>query len=1267
MKPARSNRKPDSSIAIDTGGTFTDGVLMTDDRIIDRVKVLSSSALRGRVTEACASRSVLVQIPGVRLPAGLLTNFSLRRPGGDVLARVVSCDVPHQIQLDRSVELDANEAVELTAPFDAPRLAIHLLLGTNEQTTSFDAMIRVATTRGTNALLENRGEQFALIFDEGLEDLLEIGDQSRPDIFALDIERSRVVPRLTLGVRGRLAADGTPLEEIDEKSLASLAKSILDAGLRTVGVALLHAWRNPEREREVARRLRALGIEQVICSTDLSGADQLLPRAETTAVEATLAPIMDRFISDILPDKGRHADSISVMTSAGGLEPSSVFRAKDGLLSGPAGGVAGAARAAHASGLERLLGFDMGGTSTDVSRYDRDFIYRFETRVGPARIQSPCVAIESVAAGGGSICHVSEEGLAVGPRSAGASPGPACYGAGGPLTITDVNLLLGRGDPDHFDIPIDLDHSERALEKLREDLRARGHQNTGREPVLQGLRNIADERMAEAMRSISIKEGADPRRHILVPFGGAGGQHGCAIAERLGIETILIPTDAGVLSAVGLGHARVERFAEKTVMEPLEHLKGSLDARFDELSAEALAELDENNCVVHRRIIALRILGQDSVIQIDHESGVDPEPGFERDFESIYGYPTPDRPIEVAWMRVIAGENTKRTGIVERLETPSILPDRTTSRGMQLPSGMVQVPVFIRNQLDPGTGIDGPALIQDAGATIVVDPGWFGVVQPNHTIILTRDRFASRRGPQLEGADGAAASELVSARLEAIATGMGNLLERTALSVNVKQRLDFSCAILDDEARLLVNAPHMPIHLGSMGICVRRVLLELSPGPGDVVVTNDPACGGSHLPDVTTIAPVHENVDGGRLLGYVAVRAHHAEIGGTRPGSTPPFARNLIEEGVLIPPTLLIRSGQACFDTIEKQLTEAPYPTRRKDENLADLAAQVASTRHGIQRIRDLAGALGTERYLQLAGSVHRNASSAARDAIRRLGAIDRRVEQRLDDGTPIVLHVRGDGNRLLIDFTGTASEHPGNFNAPVAIVTGATVYLMRLLADRRIPMNEGLLEPVDLVVPKGLLDPGFSREPERDPAVCAGNTETSQRIVDTLLLAFELAASSQGTMNNLLLGNDRFGYYETICGGAGATARSPGCSAVHTHMTNTRITDPETLEARYPVRLERFSIRRGSGGAGAHPGGDGVVRCLKALESLEISLVGQHRVQAPYGLAEGCPGETAATRIIRVDGTIETLGGSAACTLSTGDRIEVSTPGGGGWGIAPS
>ena len=1265
MKPDKTGRNPVSRIAIDTGGTFTDGIAVLEDGETRRVKVLSNAALRGRVMDPPSGNRIQVDLAPLFVPKQLLIGFTASRPGGEPLAVVRGQQGDFELELDRTIELERGEQIELRAPFDAPRLAMHLLLGTNEDTISDKALaLRVATTRGTNALLENKGAPFAMVLDEGLEDLLEIGDQSRPDIFALDVRRDRLRPAEIRGIGGRLASDGSSTKPIDEADFDDIATALSSQRGSTIGIALAHAWRTPEREEAVADALRKRGFERVICSTELSRSDQLLPRAETTAVEATLSPILGRFLDDLLPDSvNRKDDAVFVMTSAGGLEPAGTFRAKDGLLSGPAGGVSGAARSAGASGFEGLLGFDMGGTSTDVSRHQDDFVYRFETKVGPARIQAPCIAIETVAAGGGSICHVTDEGLAVGPRSAGASPGPACYGAGGPLTITDVNLLLGRGAPEHFGIPIDLTRSEAALEELRRDLRGRGFDDAGRMEILEGLRDIADERMAEAMRSISIREGVDPRRHILVPFGGAGGQHGCAIAERLGMETILIPSDTGLLSAVGLLHAEEERFAERTIMQRLDTLDPRLRHTIRELEDEALASLASPDGEVRRRLVALRLEGQDSVIQLEYDDDLDMRRSFSDAFEAIYGYPTPRRPIEVAWARVVTIDRSGEREEVQRLETPSRDCEVAERRTMNTREGPVEVPLHLRNRFRTGDGIHGPALVQEAGATVVVETGWYGVVQPNGSLILTRERHALSREPELHGGDGAAAAELVSSRLGAIATGMGRLLERTALSVNVKQRLDFSCAILDAKGHLLVNAPHMPIHLGSMGLCVRRTVEMLDPGPRDVIVTNHPACGGSHLPDVTTIAPIHERIDGGRRLGFVAVRAHHAEIGGSRPGSTPPFARTLVEEGVLIPPTRLVADGRERFDDLAALLDGAPWPTRRREENLADLAAQVASTRHGVERIIELAAALGTDRYLELSDKVRRNAARAAADSIATLGDFERRVTQSLDDGSVIKLHVKGDGRRLLIDFTGTSGLHPGNFNAPVAIATGATVYIMRLLADRPIPMNEGLLDPVDLVIPPGMLDPAFSGDATRDPAVCAGNTETSQRIVDTLLLAFELAACSQGTMNNLLLGNDTFGYYETICGGAGATEHGPGCPAVHTHMTNTRITDPETLEARYPVRLETFRIRRGTGGTERHPGGDGVTRALRALEPLDISLVAQHRKEAPFGLSGGGPGTVGEARAIRVDGSIEPLEGSAECSLQVGDVIEISTPGGGGWG----
>ena len=524
MEPDQPRGKPPSRIAIDTGGTFTDGVATFPDGTTRSVKVLSSAALRGRVLASSGGDDLKVRLSQRSIPIGLLEGFSLQRPGGSPLATVLEHPAEEVLRLDTGLSLAEGDAVELSAPFDAPRLAIHLLMGSTEKTLDArELSLRVATTRGTNALLERKGEPFALILDEGLEDLLEIGDQSRPDIFALDIERDRLTPELVIGIGGRLAADGTAEPTVEEVDHDEIADAIDSAGVNTVGIALAHAWRTPERERAVAGALRERGVENVICSTDLSRADRLLPRAETTAVEATLSPILGRFIDDLLPSSKRMPGSTFVMTSAGGLEPAETFRAKDGLLSGPAGGVAGAARSARASGFEALLGFDMGGTSTDVSRYQDDFIYRFETRVGPARIQAPCIAIETVAAGGGSICHVTDEGLAVGPRSAGATPGPACYGAGGPLTITDVNLLSGRGDPDQFGIPIDMAHSEAALSTLRTELVEQGFTDPGRDATLEGLRNIANERMAEAMRSISIREGVDPARHILVPFGGAGG------------------------------------------------------------------------------------------------------------------------------------------------------------------------------------------------------------------------------------------------------------------------------------------------------------------------------------------------------------------------------------------------------------------------------------------------------------------------------------------------------------------------------------------------------------------------------------------------------------------------------------------------------------------------------------------------------------------------------------------------------------------------
>lgn len=1251
---------PSWKIAIDTGGTFTDAIGVDPEGRIHRTKVLSSSVLRAFTRPGPGSGTLRLALRGTPPPPHLFTGARCTLPGGDHGVPVLEHPEPDTIVLDSEFEVPTGGLVELRLPFGAPRFAIHLLVGGDPRQALPRMEVRVATTRATNALLEGRGAPFAMVVDRGLEDLLHIGDQTRPDLFALEIERPRLDPRVVHGLEGRLDPDGRATRPPDPAALDRIARAIKDSDVEATGVGLLHGFRNPAHESAVADALRARGVPGVITSSSLSRAEGLTARTETLAVEASVRSVMDRFLEGVLPDDAREHSRLLVMNSSGGLTEASEFLAKDGLLSGPAGGVVGAAEAARRAGVDPLLGFDMGGTSTDVSRYDGELLYRFETRVGPARVQSPCVAIETVAAGGGSICSWGDGGLSVGPRSAGSDPGPACYGTGGPLTLTDVNLLLGRADPGAFGIPIDLEAARSALRELAGRIEESGTTPPDDEALLSGLLEIANERMAQAMRSISLREGADPTEHTLVPFGGAGGQHACAIAERLGIDRILLPPDAGILSARGTLLARPERFAERTVNRPLAGTDAELRTLAATLAREATSALASPGAEVTRTLVGLRLEGQDDVLQLEWRPSSELQAAFVADFRRIHGYDPPDRPVEVAWMRVRAsGERVP--AVPDGPGDPGqAAPARTVS--MLVAGRRTDVPVLDRAALHRRGTVEGPLMLVDEGATMVVDPGWRAEATEDGTVQCRAHAVDDGPAPT-RPIPAAAGRELVAARLESIAVAMGRLLQRTALSINVKQRLDFSCALLDDQARLLVNAPHMPIHLGSMGLCVRKAIEACPPGPGEILVTNHPGCGGSHLPDVTTLAPVHAGADG-PCLGYVAVRAHHAEIGGTRPGSTPPFATTLLEEGVVIPPTRLVAGGRVHLEALERLLREAPWPTRRPEENLADLRAQLAATRHGIEELRALAGSMGTTTYLQRAAGVREHAARAARRAIHALGPLDRVVEQALDDGSPLRLRVRTGDGRLLVDFTGSAPRHPGNFNAPVAIATGACVYLMRLLAGEEVPMNEGLLDPVDLVVPPGMLNPDFSGDPTDHPAVCAGNTETSQRVTDTLLLAFDLAACSQGTMNNLLFGNDSFGYYETISGGAGATRRGPGCSGVHTHMTNTRITDPEVLENRFPVLLDRFRLRRGTGGDGRFPGGDGVVRTIRARERLEVSFVSQHRRDGPYGLAGGQPGAVGTQHRIDLAGRRVPLASCDQVTLEPGESICIETPGGGGWGM---
>lgn len=1202
-----SPENPTWQVRMDTGGTFTDVVAIDPHGHLHRLKILSTGRVRGRL------RDGTVELP---LEPRLLANAAVHRLLDD---RPIGHLLPDG-RLDTSGASDASqELVDVAPGLDAPRLGLHLVTGTPIDASLPSIDLRLATTRATNALLEGRLARVLLVTTEGFEDLVAIGDQSRPDLFAPEVRPRRLVPAATIGLPREIADLAAAMAVIED----ALDRHRPDA----IAIALLHAWRDPSMEIALGESLRLRHPDlPTSIGTETSPGIRLVPRVRSTVADAALSPIIRRFLDDVAAG-GDHIRTL-VSTSQAGLVPAVQVRPGETLLSGPAAGILGAVSAARFLTDGPIVGFDMGGTSTDVARAGRTLDLRDETIVGDAIVRSPAVDLHTVAAGGGSICRVVDDRLEVGPESAGATPGPACYGAGGPLAITDVNLLLGRADPDRFGVPLDLAAARAALDAIAVE--------SGRDAddLLRGFADLADERMAEAIRTITTRRGVDPADHLLVAFGGAGGQHACGVADRLAIERILVPPDAGLLSAVGLGRAVRERGVERTLLVRLDDAPvADLLAEAERDACTAASELGVEVPVVRRRQWRCRLVGQDATIDLDLDAtdAGDSEiiaERFRHAFETLYGHEPPDRPIELAAVRVFAGDPTP--------------PNEPAAPAPDAP-------------LPPGATARGPSFLPfDSGTAFVAD-GWTATGTADGGLVLER---ISK--PPTRSIGGPAATEIVACRLESIARDMGETLRRTALSVNVKERLDYSCGIVDRDGRLVVNAPHMPVHLGAMGDCVRRVLEVLDPAPGDTVLVNHPAFGGSHLPDLTVVTPVH--TAGGRRIGFVVNRAHHAEIGGTRPGSMPPDATRLVEEGVVFEPMRVVAAGESRLDEVAARLRAARHPSRAVEENLADLAAQIAANRLGAERLRAVHDAVGSDRFDADLESLRRRCASAIATLAARLDGVDRTIRHALDDGTPLAVRLEGRDGRLRLDFTGTGGVHPGNLNAPAAVVRAAVLYTLRVVAGEPIPLNEGALEVVDLIVPEGLLAPPFTGDPDRDPAVAIGNTETSQRVVNLLLEAFGAVAASQGTMNNLLLGDDTFGYYETICGGTGAGPGFDGASAVHSHMTNTRITDPEVLEVRYPMRLDEFSIRRGSGGAGRHRGGDGVIRAMTALRPLRGSLLGQHRVHGPRGLAGGHDGAPASARIERADGSTEHLPGIAAFDLGAGDRLVIETPGGGGF-----
>ena len=1253
--------KPTSyQIFVDTGGTFTDCIGIDNLGNEYRQKVLSNSSLRGIITKMISETQFEIS-ESWNLQRDILRGFSFRLLGleyGDF--KIESYDLDNKIiQLNNPV-LNAENYVwknfEITSHEEAPVLGSRLITQTPLNENFPDLSLKLGSTRGTNALLESKGAKTLFVITKGFKDLLEIGTQARPDIFALNVKKRKQIPHHIIEIDERIDANGNVLKPLNEENIKNQLQQFKKHEIEAVAITLMNSYINPTHEAQLAEIIQSEKFRYVSASSQLSPLIKILNRAETTVVNAYLSPVIHNYVNRIAEKMDKNA--FQIMTSAGGLVSANKFHPKDSLLSGPAGGVVGAKKIGELFGFNKLITFDMGGTSTDVSRIDGEFDYRFELEVGYAKINSPAIAIETVAAGGGSICGFDGYKLFVGPESAGAFPGPACYGADGPLTISDVNLLLHRLDTRQFGIPVFREAAEKRLEELISQIQEKTGVVRKNEEILDGFIDIANEIMAGAIRKISISKGYNPKEYALVAFGGAGGLHACDIAEILGISTVILPKDAGLLSAYGIGNAAVERFAEKQILQNLNTIQNNFPEYFAEIEIEASKKLmdegfQKEEIEIRQRMVFLRFEGQDSSLEIPFSKSEKLISDFNRQYQKIYGHTVSNREIEVEAIRVVASVKTGEK-VIQQISNDKYKPDPSFYTPNKT-SG------FLRKELETGATFFGAAIFADNFATTFIKSGWKFQLQQNGTAILQHNTSASLQHNQTTTQKIRETElELFTNRFMAIAENMGALLQRTSLSVNIKERLDFSCALLDAEGRLVANAPHIPVHLGGLGVCVQTLLEYFDFEEGDTIVTNHPKYGGSHLPDVTVVTPVFYE---GERVGFVVNRAHHAEIGGISPGSMPPNAKNLAEEGVVISPFYLVRKGEVNWKGMRKILLESTFPTRSLEENLADLNAALAANQNGLNALLTLIKTHGKETVQKYLNLLRNHAAEKMLATLKKFKNGIYSATEFLDDGSKLNVNITLDNGKCIFDFSGSSPVHPGNMNATKAIVNSVTIYVLRLLLNESIPLNDGLLEPVAFVLPEGMLNPNFDDDPKKCPAVVGGNVEISMRLTDTLLKAFGVVAASQGTMNNTLFGNKNFGYYETICGGCGAGDGFNGASAVHHHMTNTRITDPEILEHRYPVRLEQFSIRKNSGGKGKWNGGDGVIREISFLDPVNLSVLSQRRKSGPFGINGGKDGKPGSQKVIRKNGEKIQLDSIQNIDLKAGDRFIIETPGGGGFG----
>ncbi|UGQ15242.1 hydantoinase B/oxoprolinase family protein [Yinghuangia sp. ASG 101] len=1183
---------------------------------------------------------------------GTFTDIVARRPDGRLVTRKLLSENPGRYR-------------------DAAVAGIRELLGLDDSqpvTPELVEQVRMGTTVATNALLERKGERTALVITRGFRDALRIAYQNRPRIFDRDIVLPEALYERVIEVDERLAADGTVLRapDLGDGSPTALAlRRAYDDGIRAVAVVCLHSYVAPDHEHAIGALAARIGFPQISLSGDVSPLMKIVPRGDTTVVDAYLSPVLRRYVSQVaeqLPGV-----RLMFMQSNGGLAEAGHFRGKDAVLSGPAGGIVGMARMSEAAGFAKVIGFDMGGTSTDVSHYVGAYERVFHTLVAGVRLRAPMLAIDTVAAGGGSILRFDGGRYRVGPESAGADPGPACYRKGGPLTVTDANVMLGRIQPAHFphvfgpdgDRPLDADHVRGLFTALAAKIREATGDDRTPEEVAEGFLRVAVANTAAAVKRISVEKGHDVGEYALTTFGGAGGQHACALADSLGIRTVLVPPMAGVLSALGIGLADTTAMREHAVEARLtpESMPAAV-ATADALEAEARAELADEDIPETRvrvtRRAHLRYDGTDTALAVDLAAPEAMTAAFEGLHRRMYSF-VMDRPL------VLESVSVEATGLTERLDTygtparADAAADADTVRAYTR-GAWREVPLYRREAMAPGTAVTGPAIIAEADSTTVVDDGWRATAAPPGHLRVERVAApaAARAGTEADPV----LLEIFNNLFMSIAEQMGVALESTAQSVNIRERLDFSCALFDPDGNLIANAPHIPVHLGSMGMAVKEVIRRRPDVKrGDVYAVNDPFHGGTHLPDITVITPVFD-APGARILFFVAARGHHAEIGGRTPGSMPADSRDIREEGVLLDNWLLVDGGRLREHETLRLLADAPHPSRDPRANLADLRAQIAANAKGVEEVGRMIDHFGLDVVQAYMKHVQDNAEEAVRRVID--GLDDGAYRYETDAGAVIAVRVTVDRARrsATIDFTGTSAQLDSNLNAPSSVVGAAVLYVFRTLVADDIPLNEGCLRPLRIVVP-----PGSMLAPEFPAAVVGGNVETSQAVTGALYAAMGVQAEGAGTMNNITFGNERHQYYETLGSGSGAGDGFDGASVVQTHMTNSRLTDPEVLEHRFPVLLEEFAIRHGSGGAGRSRGGDGAVRRIRFLEPMTVSLLSQNRRVPPYGMAGGAPGAVGRNRVRRADGTIVALDGCDVVPVGVNDTLEVETPGGGGYG----